>query len=45
MGDTMESEHIKICECHLLDKLKMLIASVRDIHTRAGVETQAGHEI
>ena len=39
MGDTMESEHIKICEYHLLDELKMLSVSVRDGHTRAGVET------
>ena len=45
MGDTMESEHIKICEYHLLDELKMLSVSVRDGHARAGVETRAGHEI
>ena len=45
MGDTMESEHIKICEYHLLDELKMLSVSVRDGHAWAGVETRAGHEI
>ena len=40
----MESGHNKISEPHHLDRLKMLIASVADGHTRAGVETRAGHE-
>ena len=43
-GDTMESGHNKISEPHHLGLLKMLSASVRDGHTRAGVETRAGHE-
>ena len=40
----MESGHNKISEPHHLGLLKMLSASVRDGHTRAGVETRAGHE-
>ena len=44
MSDTMESGYIKISEPHHLGLLKMLSASVRDGHTRAGVETRAGHE-
>ena len=43
-GDTMESGHNKISEPHHLGLLKMLSASVRDGHTRASVETRAGHE-
>ena len=39
MSDTMESRYIKISEPHHLDRLKMLIASVRDGHIPAGVET------
>ena len=40
----MESGHNKISEPHHLGLLKMLSASVRDGHTRVGVETRAGHE-
>ena len=40
----MESGHNKISEPHHLGLLKMLSASMRDGHTRAGVETRAGHE-
>ena len=36
----MESGHNKISEPHHLGLLKMLSASVRDGHTRAGVETE-----
>ena len=39
MSDIMESGYIKISEPHHLDRLKMLIASVRDGHIPAGVET------